>query len=183
MASELHEMIDSNLTILSHLGICMFERLLDSIIERINLCLGGEFTPELIRSLSLPQDENIINIKKKMVKPVITVVYGPGFATPDSSNLIDLLRNSSDDFLSSVFITELLENSEQIDIIIIIIFIIIIRIHEFETTDLLYHYMAIYRICYHSCHYFNLSFIRRLRRGILLVDLTLIDSIINYHIS
>lgn len=116
MTLEVQEVMDSRSEVLCLLSIFLYERILDSVIDKINLVLSNELDVQLIERLSRSEerqrDQNLIETQMKTSsQPTISVIYGPGFVH-DSSSLVDLLRNASEDVLLNWVTSELLENSK-----------------------------------------------------------------------
>lgn len=88
---------------LTSLSICLYERVLNSIIEKSNLALGQEIDSQLMKRLSSrrQQDENVLETfrAEKTRDSVISVIYSPGFSSADSGTVVDLIRNVADDLL------------------------------------------------------------------------------------
>lgn len=97
---------------------CLYERLLNALVERINLVLAKEFS-----SLPLPLRTNEKSNKSapflheipKMDFPALSIISTPGFISRSNKHggLFDLLRNFSNDFLLSWFIKEHLEKRKN----------------------------------------------------------------------
>lgn len=119
MTIELQALISSKPEVLSLLSVSLYGRVLDSIIERINLSLGGESNFHLceMENFAIQKRHNSNFLERedlriqKSSQPVISVLFGPGFSY-ESSNLVDLLRNATDDVLLNWFTSEILEKGK-----------------------------------------------------------------------